>query len=417
MLHLMPVPPTCMALSDAGLFAAASGGMLVVADARTQEIVVRAGFGANDFFSRQIGDREARIVAQEARDEIAALRFAVCRIAEDRMLAPRLLAVRASGFTTVWTFEQSSLGDWFGFRSAAVALHVQGRILAIQVLDPMGQDAQCTAEDVQRAKIEQESPDGGNAHTPTHFHTLLVVSEQAATLHDQVTGACVGQATLPEQAHGAQLVTRPRGRMLLTVSPSSIMALTLPRLDTSHRIQRHVPPTHEVVTAPPAVSIEAQGDFVELSDGQQLRLWTAFAHQPHAETPNMCLFTPRTLPLAPGVGAGGYLASFAGWLGSSAGATLAPGAQIDAAIGGPRRPPLPKLPARVGPAPGRDEETLVPLATTPGAGTPAPEQNFENKSWLGSYQKSFANLASGSARSQAQLNMQLLHKRDEILTK
>ena len=66
MLHLLPMPPTCMALSDTGLCAVASGGLLAVADARSQEMVVRAGFGAHDFFSRQIGDREARIVAAEA---------------------------------------------------------------------------------------------------------------------------------------------------------------------------------------------------------------------------------------------------------------------------------------------------------------------------------------------------------------
>ena len=60
MLHLLPMPPTCMALSDTGLCAVASGGLLAVADARSQEMVVRAGFGAHDFFSRQIGDRLAR---------------------------------------------------------------------------------------------------------------------------------------------------------------------------------------------------------------------------------------------------------------------------------------------------------------------------------------------------------------------
>lgn len=425
MLHLMPLAPTCSALSDAGLVAVASGGLLVVADAHAQEIVVRAGFGAEDYLSHQIGDREARIVAAEARGEIAALTFSVCRIAEDRMLAPRLIVVRTSGLATVWTFEQGGLGDWFGFRSAAVQLDVRGAVLHTAVLDPAGHAARCTADDVQRARIEQESPDGGYATSPHHFHVLLVVSTHAATVRDQVTGPCIALAEFPEPADGAQVVSRAHGRMLLAVSPSSITALTLPRLDTTHRIQRHVPPSRELVSAPPAVSIEAQGDFVELSDGQQLRLWTAFATQPHGELPTTCLYTPRTLPSAPGAGAGGYLASLGEWFGTSAASTLAPGAQLDAVIGGSRRAPLPKLPPRVSSVPEAPAEELVPVAPAPAKGAAAPAAGRgaaapaepPRESWLSSYQRSLTSLANGSARSQAQINMQLLHKRDEILTK
>lgn len=427
MLHLLPMPPTCMALSDTGLCAVASGGLLAVADARSQEMVVRAGFGAHDFFSRQIGDREARIVAAEAHGEIAALTFAVCRIAEDRMLAPRLIVVRTSGYVTVWTFEQGSLGDWFGFRSAGVQLDVKGPVLTATVLDPSGQPARCTADEVQRARIEQESPDGGMASSAHHFHLLLVVTERCATMRDQITGPRIGHADLPDKADGAQVVSRPHGRVLLTVSPSSITALTLPRLDTAHRIQRHVPPSLEVVAAPPKVSIEAQGDFAELSDGQQLRIWTAFATQPHGEMPNMCLFTPRPLPYAPGVGAGGYIASLGQWLGTAAVSTLSPGAQLDAVLGGSRRPPQPKLPPRVSyvpdvpvvesPPPSAGAAPGGKAAPGKGTGTATPPADAPRESWLSSYQRSLTSLANGSARSQAQINMQLLHKRDEILAK
>ena len=70
----------------------------------------------------------------------------------------------------------------------------------------------------------------------------------------------------------------------------------------------------------------------------------------------------------------------------------------------------------------KDNESTpsAPSTTEQGAGEKdAPSNSSQasaSGSWLASYQRQFLNFASSSARAQAQLNMQLLHKRDEILS-
>ena len=70
------------ALSDVGLFATAYGGILVVADCHTQDIVVRSGTGHADYFSRQLGAQDERLIKAEAHSEIMWLTFTVCRTAK-----------------------------------------------------------------------------------------------------------------------------------------------------------------------------------------------------------------------------------------------------------------------------------------------------------------------------------------------
>ncbi|PKI83987.1 hypothetical protein MVES_001922 [Malassezia vespertilionis] len=417
LIQLMPGIPTCSALCDAGLLALASGALLVVADLRGQDVVVRAGFGAGDYFSRQIGAAEDKIVAEESKSAITSLTFSVCRTEKDFILAPRLLVGRANGFVTVWTFEHGSMDSWFGFRSDSVRVEVKGHHLYSAVLDPIGQAAGMTSEDVQRAHIEQESVQAGLAQLDdTSFNILAYVSERLVVLHDQITGARIARAELPENALAAHVVCKNNARVLIAVSTSSIVAMSLPRLDAVHRIQRHVPSTQEVVASTPQISVDVQGNFVELSDGQQLRLWTAFATLPHGEPPIVCMYTPRTLPLAPGEGAGGYIASLGGWLGTTVATPLSAGAQLDAVIAGPKRMALPKLPPQIGTSVETREATSVALPEMPGASNAEQSGDaVQGKGWFDGYAKSISKYTSGSLRSQASLNMQLLHKRDAII--
>ncbi|WFD31647.1 Lethal(2) giant larvae sro7 [Malassezia sp. CBS 17886] len=424
MLHVLPSSASVLALSDVGLLAVASGTMLVVIDTHQEDVVLRAGFGHADFHSHQMGPKEEKLAAAEGRSEITALTFAVCRVAEDPVLAPRLLVTRADGLATVWTLELSSLDSWFAYRSACVQLEPHGRHVHSAVLDARGNVAQMADSDVQRAKIDQERGPPGGDDAARDFCILLAVFERGVVLRDQVTGARIARAELPDAALAARVVDRNGLKVLVAVSPSSIMVYSLPRLDTSFRIQRHVPSSHEVVAAPRSVSLESQGDFVELGDGQQARMWTAMASQPHGEIPSMFLFTPRPLPLGPGAGASEYIASVASWFGSSAGSALSSGAQLDALLAGARRPAAPALPARIAlapDAPAADAGTdphAAPRASADGA-VPAPAAAAPGGTWLGSlqgYQQQFSALAGSGTRSQAQLNMQLLHKRDEILS-
>lgn len=415
-MQLLPGCPTCSALSDVGLYACAYGGMLVVADCRSQDMVVRAGAGSADFFSRQLGSKEDRIIENESTAEIVWLRFAVCRTAGDGGLALRLLVGRANGFVTVWTFERGSLESWLGFRSDATTLGVAGKPVYVDLLGSSGAQAQATEISLQRAQMDQEREEPvENTHD---FYLLLVVWPREACFYDQVTGQRFAQADWPDPAVGAHIIERQGARMLGVVAANSIFVLSLPRFDTVHRVQRHVPPGQEVVASAPHVSLERQGDFIELTNGQQMRLWTLFGSLPHAEMPSMFLFTPRTLPLAPGAGASGYIASVAGWLGTSAGQSLSQGAQIDTIIGGKWRTKMPTLPPRMTLTKDEDEMTQ-PSANAKHARDQAGQaagQQSDTGAWLGSYQRQFLNFASSSARAQANLNMQLLHKRDEILS-
>ena len=424
MMQLLPGSATCSALCDVGLYACAYGGMLVVADCRSQDVVVRAGSGSADFFSRQLGSREAKIIESEGNAEIVWLKFSVCRTLSDNVLALRLLVGRANGYVTIWSFEHGSLDSWMGFRSDAMTLGVAGRPVYVNVLGSSGAEALATETSVQRANMDQVS-EGPNDNLHD-FYLLLVVHAREVHLYDQITGQRFAHADWPDPALGAHVVERRNAKVLVVLAANSVFVLSLPRLDTVHRVQRHVPPGQEVVASTPQVSLERQGDFMELTNGQQLRLWSIFGSLPHAEMPSLFLFTPRSLPLPPGAGATGYIASVAGWLGSSAGQSLSQGGQIDALIGGKRRAKLPNLPPRMVWQKNDDLSTNAagPAATgTQGQGTgkagssqAASTDPNASGAWLASYQRQFLNFASSSARAQASWNMQLLHKRDEILS-
>ena len=418
LMSLLPGSPTCSALSDVGLYACAYGGMLVVADCRSHDIVVRAGSGNADFFSRQLGSREAKIIEHESSSEIVWQRFSVCRTVSDSILALRLLVGRANGFVTVWSFERGSLESWMGFRSDAMSLGMSGRPVYVDVVGSSGAVASATEHNMQRAELDQ-AREGVTSNTHD-FYLLLAVYPREARLYDQVTGQRFAQADWPDPALSACIIERQNARMLAVIASNSVFILSLPRLDTVHRVQRHVPPDQEVVAATPRISLERQGDFIEITSGQQLRLWTVFGSLPHGEMPSMFLYTPRSLPLPPGAGASGYIASVASWLGSSAGQSLSAGAQIDTIICGKRRAKLPPLPPRMTLSKDNENTPIASSITEQGAGAKdAPTNSTQTSasgSWLGSYQRQFLNFASSSARAQAQLNMQLLHKRDEILS-
>lgn len=440
MMHVLPGRPTCQAISDVGLWAMATEGLLVVADMHKHDIVVRCGFGAADFYSRQLGAQEAKIVEAEGRSAIDWLKFSVCRTAADPMLALRLLVGYADGAVTVWTFERSSLDSWFAFRGDAVHLKARGKCVFAAVFDGSGEEASAVEGSVQRAIIEQEGAGSGGVHDTQY---LLVVYQHQAVLQDQITGARISHTEWPDPVLGAGIVHLQGAKVLLSVAANSLFVTSLPRMDTTHRLQRHVAPSQEMLTQPPQVCVERQGHVFELDFGRQLRVWTATALMPHGEMPNLFLFTPRTLPLAPGAGATGYVASVAGWLGAAAGQSLSQGAQIDAILGGPKRPPVPRLPPRMTP-----ERPAVPSVAAqaasaasawwyPAAGTATPsatepppatssrasvssaagsEAESGMGSWLGSYSKQISDFTNNSMRSQAHMNMALLHRRDELLS-
>jgi len=423
-LYVLPGRATVSALNDVGLFATAYGGILVVADCHTQDIVVRSGTGPTDYFSRQLGAQEDRLIKAEANSEIVWLTFSVCRTANDPMLALRLIVGRANGFVTVWSFERTSIESWMGFRADSVTLpsgFAGQSCVCAQVLGPAGATVLATEASVQRAIVEQEA-----IHVNDNlqdFYVLLVVYERGAVLLDQVTGARISRTEFPDAVVSAAMVDRQGIKVLLAMSSNSIFVVSLPRMDTVHRVQRHVPPSQEVVASTPRASIDTLGDLVELTDGHQIRLWTTFATMPHGERPSLFLFTPRTLPLHPSEGAGGYIASVAGWLGSSAGQSLSYGAQIDTVLAGSRRPKAPPLPARMT---FEQEKSVAPPKVAPVADAPGADcggtagaagEGSRQRSWFDVYQRQLTSITSSSARSQAQLNMQLLHKRDELLAK
>lgn len=412
-LRSLPGGSGCVALSDIGLLAMGAGPQLLVVDCHSQDPVLRAGFGAQDFYSHQIGDKESKLVAAEANSEIVSLTFSVCRIAEDNTLSPRLLVTRANGVVTVWTMERS-MDSWLAFRTCTTRVKFAGRVLSTSVLDASGNPAEATSAEMQRVEVEQNNMDRGvTRDLALDFHVLLVVSQRLVVLRDRVTGTRVGVAELPDEALTAHIVERNGCKVLAVVSQSSIFLLSLPRLDNTLRLQRHAPSGNEVVASVPQVSIELQGDFVEVADGGQLRLWTMFGTQPHGERPSMCLYTPRALPVAPGSGATGMITSIAGWLGTKAASSISYGAQLDAVLAGPRRPPAPQLPPRAEPEP---EIVVAPKEPEPTtlAPPPPPEPARRSPTWYESYQKSAASV-SDAARRQGLFNLQLLHKRDEML--
>lgn len=240
MIELQRGEVTACTASDIGFLAIACGTALAVVDMRGPELLLRDGFG-DEVGHQGLESREARKAAEaENSSPIAHLTFSVCRVADDASLAPRLIALRTSGLTTIWTLSRT-LGQWFATRTSAVRIEEIARPMAAFVTDLAANMCFASPPELQRSMREQQSGAHGllaDGSAPPDFSLLVGFSEQMITVRFGITGARLAKTDVGERMLGAAIVERHGERVAVGVTNSSVRIFSLPQLEPIVRLQR-----------------------------------------------------------------------------------------------------------------------------------------------------------------------------------
>lgn len=352
MLDPMRGEVSAFASGNIGFMAVACGTALAVMDFRSAELILKEGFGdQHDTNSGGSRDDKAlrKTLEAESRSPIVHLSFTVCRVAEDPSLAPRLIVMRANGLTTIWTL-QRTLDMWLAERTVTQKLDEMSEIRGIHIVDLSGRSRDGLPYDLQQALREQQyGPIGSMAETSMPpADIMLGFTDRQLTLRYGVTGSIVSRAEIGERVLGCGVIERLQDRVAAVVTPTSIRLLSLPRLESIIRLQRHHRTVGEVLGGKPSISFDAHGDFVEVCSSLDVRLWTTFASLRRPGQPSLTLYNPtlsHAMPVHPGAAgsAAGVATSIAGWFGTKTTGVLSVGAQMDAVLAGPQRPDPPRL--------------------------------------------------------------------------
>ncbi|SPO26458.1 uncharacterized protein UTRI_04047 [Ustilago trichophora] len=352
MLDPMRGEVSAFASSDIGFMAIACGTALAVMDFRSAELILREGFGGQqDSVQGDHSDARAlrKILEAESKSPIVHLRFSVCRVSEDPSLAPRLIVIRANGLTTVWTL-QKTLEMWLMERTSTHKLEELSDIRATHLLDVSGRTRHALPNDLQQALREQEYGLTGSmseASVPP-ADVMVGFTDRQITLRYGVTGSIVARTEIGERVLGCKVIERHQDKVASVVTSSSIRLYSLPKLDPIIRLQRHHREVGEAQGVRPSICFDPNGDFIEVCSSLDVRLWTMFASLRRPGQPNLTLFNAslcHSMPVHPGAvgSAAGVATSIAGWFGTKTTGVLSVGAQMDAALAGPKRPEPPKL--------------------------------------------------------------------------
>ncbi|KAJ1582462.1 hypothetical protein NDA11_004037 [Ustilago hordei] len=352
MIDLMRGEVSAFACSNIGFLAIAHGTALAVMDFRSAELILKEGFGGQqDSSMGDSSDARAlrKVLEAESKSPIMHLSFSICRVAEDPSLAPRLIVIRVNGLTTVWTL-QKTLDMWLIERTSTHKLEELSDVRAVHILDLEGRARSALPNELQQALREQEYGPIGSISEATvpEADVLLGFTDRQVSLRYGVTGPVVSRADVGEGVLGCGVIERAQDKVASIATRTSIRLFSLPKLEPIVRLQRHYRELGESRGVRPSVCFDAHGDFIEVCSSLDVRLWTMFASLRRAGQPNLTLFNAaltHAMPLHPGAvgSAAGVATSIAGWFGTKTTGALSIGAQMDAALAGPKRPDALKL--------------------------------------------------------------------------
>lgn len=341
-----------VSISDIGFLAIACGLALAVVDMRGPELIIREGFGdgPNDLTRSNSRDRreERRIVEEESKSPICQLNFTICRSTHQPILSPTLITVRENGYVSVWTFTKSSLELWLCERSHGCMVDELRKAISVDVLDMSGNVCSAIPSELQRSLREQSRGLGDwhqHGEAPLDVNLLFGVGPRSISLRVGLTGPRLAKVDVEEDLQGACILDCRGEKVCLALSATSLRLFSLPHLSLITRLQRHNRNREERLSIQQfQVSFDSGGDFVEVFNSLDVRVWTIFATMPRPGPPSLLLYQPPSMPMAPNM-LNNVASSVVNWIGGKS-STLATGTQFDEAIAGSKRQPLPKLPVQ-----------------------------------------------------------------------
>lgn len=341
-----------VSLSDVGFLAIACGLALAVVDLRGPEFIIREGFSDGMQESSRSGYRDRReerkIIEEENKSPIRKVSFSICRTANQPTLSPTLITVRDNGFVSLWTFTRSSLELWLCDRTHGSMMEELKGAIRVEVLDTAGNVCPAVPSELQRSLKEQgrggPSSDWQQMANPTtDINLLFGVGPRTLSLRVGLSGPRLAIAQLEEDLLDACIINRRGESVCLALSNTSLRLFALPSLRLITRVPRHNRNREEQLHLSKVnITFDSNGDFIEVMNSVDVRMWTIFATLPRPGMPSLLLYQPVSMPLAPNM-LNNMANSVVNWIGGKSSA-LTSSAQFDQAIAGTRRPPAPKLP-------------------------------------------------------------------------
>lgn len=339
-----------VAISDVGFLAIACGLALAVVDLRGPELIIREGFGDSTHESSRSGHRDRReerkITEEENKSSIQKVKFSICRTANHPTLSPTLITVRENGFVSLWTITRSSLEMWICDRTHGSMMEELRGALRVEVLDMAGNICQAVPSELQRSLREQgrRPSDWQQTGDPTTDMNLLFgVGPRTLSLRVGLSGPRLAMAQLAEDLLDACIIDRRGEKVCLALSNTSLRLFALPSLRLISRVPRHNRNREERLPLSQVnITFDSSGDFIEVMNSIDVRMWTIFATLPRPGMPSLLLYQPVSMPLAPNM-LNNMASSVVSWIGGKSSA-LSSSAQFDEAIAGAKRPAAPKLP-------------------------------------------------------------------------
>ncbi|GAA5823542.1 hypothetical protein JCM5353_006298 [Sporobolomyces roseus] len=357
-----PSSNTCLAMSDIGFLAAANDANLLVADMRGPDVLLFDGPHS------QTVDHKGKGKHRADNSSISSLTWTITAIGEDGDHSPRLIVTHDSGLTRI--FELANLGGgWRLNEKFASIQHDSTRsAFATFVLDKFGNELPADGPALQRALDHQASFSARNYEAKGSLMAVWVTaSPRSLSVFYNIDGPKIAsyeddrvlfeKAVVVRKQDCSVLITQARNRQ--------ISVFSLPELVQISRMS----PEASIHDSAGLIALCSDGDFVQHLDPLDIRFYTTCDINRPAFPPKLTVIDP-SIPIPAQVSALTWAgSSLASWFG---GTKVYTGAEMDAILGGPKRPP-PK--ARLVPgAPAPIIAATKRARAPPPAPTPAPSQ-------------------------------------------
>ncbi|BGP46843.1 Lethal(2) giant larvae sro7 [Rhodotorula kratochvilovae] len=350
---------SCLALSNVGFLAASNEASLIVVDLRGPEVLLVDVPAMGETSKKGKGKADA--------SAITALTWTICAIGEDHDRSPRLIVTQDSGLTRI--FELVNVGgSWILSEHFASVQHESTRgAFATFVLDKAGNELLASAQNLQLALTHQASFGAPETFDPTGAITSLWVTVNRTTL------ACYFNLDGPrtaiyEDEHGQfekAVIVHVQGCAALVVQSRNCTLSMFSLPDLTHVARAKFDTTlHDSAGV---FSIAPDADFVQHLDPLNVRLGTVRDLYRPAFPPRIVAFDPTIAVPAQTSALQAVGSALGAWFGAK---KVYTGAEMDAILGGPQRPPPKNRPAPGAPPPILAATRKAKSASSSGFATP-----------------------------------------------
>ncbi|GAA5990640.1 hypothetical protein JCM5350_001338 [Sporobolomyces pararoseus] len=337
-----PSSKTSLFTSDIGFLAASNDANLLVVDMRGPEVLLFDGP-----HSQQVVDHKGKGKHKVDTSCISSLAWTISAIGEDGDHSPRLIVAHDSGLTRI--FEVANLGgSWHLNQNFVSCQHDSTRgAFSTFVLDKFGNELPADGPALQRAIDHQASFSARNIEAKGSLMALWVTaSPRALSVFYNIDGPKIAsyeddhvvfeRAVVVQKQDCSVLVTQAKNRQ--------VSVFSLPGLNQISRMS----PDASIHDSAGDIALCEDGDFVQYLDPLDIRLYTTCDINRPAFPPKLVVIDP-SIPIPAQVSALSWMGSTLGsWFG---GAKVYTGAEIDAILGGPNRPPPKNRPMPGAPPP------------------------------------------------------------------